>query len=328
MFFFILAEIGYRAAQVYYNGLLPEIAEPEEMGRVSGIGWGVGAIGGIVCLLIILPLVVLIEGSFVLRLSFLITALFFALSATPIFLWLKERATPQPLPEGQTYLKVGFLRLGDTFREARRYSEFLKFLLSFLIYNDGIITVLSFGAIIGAVLFGLDQQMLILFVLLILAMNGVGSLVFGWLADLIGCKRSLVVAILMMLGVVSWLFFARSLVSFYIIGAIAGFAMAGAQSVSRTLVGVFSPQGQSAEFYGLFAIVGRTSSFIGPAIYGVIAAEAALWYSSQGQQSLPAEQSGQRLAVLSIGVFLLVGLLLLLLVDEKKGREAASAGKL
>jgi UMF1 family MFS transporter len=270
---------------------------------------------------------VIVGGTFVLRLSFVITALFFATFAVPIFAWLRERAEPNPLPPGQSYLKVGFQRLLITFRQAKRYSEFLKFLLAFLIYNDGIITVLSFGAIIGAVLFGLDQQMLILFVLLILVMNGVGSFAFGWLADRIGCKRALGLSLLMMLGVVVWLFFTSSLVSFYVIGSIAGFAMAGAQSVSRTLVGIFSPQGQSAEFYGLFAIVGRTSSFVGPAIYGLIAAEGALWYQAQGQLAGQAEQSGQRLAVLSIGAFLLVGFALLMVVDEARGRAAAAAGR-
>ncbi|MFN2244749.1 MAG: MFS transporter, partial [Anaerolineae bacterium] len=92
MLFFILAEIGYRAAQVYYNGLLPEIAEPHEMGRISGYGWAIGTMGGVVCLLLILPLVVLIGGTFIVRLSMVITAVFFAVSAAPLFLWLRERA--------------------------------------------------------------------------------------------------------------------------------------------------------------------------------------------------------------------------------------------
>ena len=324
MGFFILAEIGYRSAQVFYNGLLPEIAAPEEMGRVSGVGWGIGSVGGIICLLLILPLVVLIEGTFILRLSLVITALFFAISSVPIFLWLRERAQPQPLPSGESYLAVGFKQLWRTLKTARRFGEFVKFMVAFLIYNDGVITVLSFGAIIGAVLFGMDQQMLVIFIILILVTNGIGSYVFGLLADRIGCKRSVVLSLLMMIGVIVWLFFSHSQVSFYFIGALAGFAMAGAQSVSRTMVGVFSPPGQSAEFYGLFAVVGRTSSFIGPAIYGWVAAEAALWYQAQGQAVVLAEQSGQRLAILSIGVFLLVGLALLWFVDEGKAREAAT----
>jgi UMF1 family MFS transporter len=323
MLLFIIAEIGYRAAQVYYNGLLPEIAAPEEMGRISGIGWGVGAIGGILCLLLILPLVTIVGGDLAQRLSLLVTAAFFALSAIPIFAWLRERARPQPLPAGKSYAAVGFERLWDTFRAARQYGEFLKFMLAFLIYNDGIITVLNFGAIIGAVLFGLDQQMLLFFVLLILVMNGVGSFAFGFLTDRTSCKRALAISLLMMLGVIGWLYFTESQVAFFVIGALAGFAMAGAQSVSRTMVAILAPPGQSAEFYGLFAVVGRTSSFIGPAVYGWLAAETALWFQAQGRDPLPAEQAGQRLAVLSIGVFLLVGLALLSRVDERRGRQAA-----
>jgi MFS transporter, UMF1 family len=323
MLLFIVAEIGYRAAQVYYNGLLPEIAAPKEMGRISGIGWGVGAIGGIVCLLLILPLVTIVGGDLAQRLSLVLTAAFFALFSAPVFLWLRERARPQPLPPGESYAVVGFKRLWTTFRAARRYGEFLKFMLAFLIYNDGIITVLNFGAIIGAVLFGLDQQMLLFFVLLILVMNGVGSFVFGFLADRTGCKGALALSLLMMLGVVTWLYFTQSQVVFFVIGALAGFAMAGAQSVSRTMVAVLAPQGQSAEFYGLFAVVGRTSSFVGPAIYGWLAAEAALWFQAQGRDPLFAEQAGQRLAVLSIAAFLIVGLVLLSRVDERKGRLAA-----
>jgi MFS transporter, UMF1 family len=325
MVLFIVAEIGYRAAQVYYNGLLPEIAAPEEMGRISGIGWGVGALGGIICLLLILPIVTIVGGDLAQRLSLVVTAVFFAIFAVPIFVWLRERARPQPLPAGESYASVGFKRLLSTFRAARRYGEFLKFMLAFLIYNDGIITVLNFGAIIGAVLFGLDQQMLLFFVLLILVMNGVGSFAFGFLADRTGAKPALALSLLLMLGVVAWLYFTQSVVAFFLIGALAGFAMAGAQSVSRTMVAVLAPPGQSAEFYGLFAVVGRTSSFVGPAIYGWLAAEAALWFQAQGQAPALAEQGGQRLAILSIGVFLLVGLALLSRVDEREGRRAAVA---
>ncbi len=99
--------------------------------------------------------------------------------------------------------------------------------------------------------------------------------------------------------------------------------MAGAQSVSRTMVAIFAPPGQSAEFYGFFAVIGRTSSFVGPLVYGLLAAEAALWFQSQGQGSGAAEQSGQRVAILSIAAFLVVGLVLLAFVDEKKARSAA-----
>jgi UMF1 family MFS transporter len=323
MGFFILAEIGYRSAQVFYNALLPEIAAPEEMGRVSGNGYAIGTAGGILCLVLILPLIVLIGGTFIVRLSLTITAIFFAISAAPIFLWLPERARPQPLPTGENYLSVAFKQLRDTIRKAGRFREFVKYMLAFLIYNDGVIMALDFAAIIGAVLFGMDQQMLIVFVILVQVTNVAGAYLFGLLVDRIGGKRSLVLSLLLMIGVVILLYFNQTQTGYFIIGVIAGFAMAGIQSVSRTMVAMFSPPGQSAEFYGFFAVTGRTSSFIGPTVYGWVAAGAASWYEAQGQAALLAEQTGQRTAILTIGAFLLVGLLLLWFVDETKARAAA-----
>jgi len=167
MLFFILAEIGYRSSQVFYNGLLPEIAAPHELGRISGIGWAIGSAGGILILLIILPLVIMIKGTFIIRLSFIITALFFALFAAPIFLWLKERAKPQSLPPGETYWSIALKRLSTTIHEAGKFREFVKFVVAFLIYNDAVIMALDFSAIIGAVLFGMKQQELILFFILV-----------------------------------------------------------------------------------------------------------------------------------------------------------------
>jgi UMF1 family MFS transporter len=327
MGFFILAEIGYRAAQVFYNGLLPEIAAPEQMGRVSGYGWAVGTAGGVVCLVLILGLVVAIGGTFVVRISMLITAIFYAIFAIPIFLWLRERAQPQPLPEGENYLSVAFTRLWKTIRTAGQFREFVKFMIAFLIYNDGIIMALDFAAIIGAVLFGMSQEQLILFVIIVQLTNVAGAFAFGVLVDRVGGKPSLVVSLAMMVVVVAALYFNQTLTGYFVIGAVAGVAMAGAQSVSRTMVAMFAPAGQSAEFYGFFAVVGRTSSFIGPAVYGFLAAEAALWYQSQGQAAGLAEQSGQRVAILSIGAFILAGLILLAFVNEKKARAEAVAAE-
>ena len=324
MLFFILAEIGYRSAQVFYNGFLPEIAEPDEIGRVSGMGWAVGTAGGVICLLLILPLIVVIGGSFIVRLSLVITAVFFALSTIPLFLWLPERAQRRPLPEGENYLTLAFKQLANTIRTAGSFKEFVKFMIAFLIYNDGVMMALDFAAILGAVLFGIDQQGLIIFVIIVQITNVIGAVIFGRLVDRIGGKRVLIVAISMMIAIVLALYFNRTATGFYVIGAFAGFAMAGIQSVSRTMVGIFSPPGKSAEFYGFFALTGRTSSFIGPAVFGILAAEAALWYISQGQAVGLAEQAGHRLAILSIALFLLLGLIVLLFVDEDKARAAAS----
>ncbi|MFN2242162.1 MAG: MFS transporter [Anaerolineae bacterium] len=321
--FFVLADIGYRAAQIFYDGLLPEIATPQEMGRVSGLGWAIGTVGGIVILLLLMPLESLVEGPLVPRLAMILTGLFFALFAVPILLWLREKARPQTLPPGENYAGLAVSRLSNTFHTARGFGEFIKFIVAFFVYNDGIMIVMGFASIIGATLFGLTTQDILIFFILVQLTNVVGAYAFGWLVDLIGAKRSLIIALVMMIAVVVWLYFAQGKTTFFVIGAVAGIAMAGAQSVSRTMVALFAPPGKSAEFFGFFATFGRVSSVVAPLIFGWLAAEAAIWYEGRGQQVTVAEQSGLRLAVLSIVAFILVGLFLLLFVDERKAREAA-----
>lgn len=318
MVFFILAEIGYRASQVFYNALLPEIAEPSELGKVSGNGWAIGSFGGIVCLIIVLALIMLVGGTFIVRVSFLITAVFFALAALPTFLWLRERAEPKPLPQGKSAFKVATERLGVTFRAVKNYKEFIKFIVAFLVFNDGIMMTLDFAAIIGAVLFGMQQQQLIIFMIIVQITSVAGAYAFGMLAHKWNSKKSLVLSLVLMIGTVIWLLFVDRLFIFYIVGGLAGFALTGVQSVSRTLVGQFAPEGKSAEFYGFFEVGGRTSSFLGPTIYGFIAAEAAIVYVGRGQDAITAEQMGLRVAVISIIVFLAIGLFLLLNVKQPK----------
>jgi len=324
MLFFILAEIGYRAGQVFYNALLPEIASQEEMGMVSGKGWAIGSLGGILCLLIILPPIVIFKGSTLpVRLAFPFTALFFALFSIPAFLKIEERGVSKPLPEGENYLSIGFKRAFRTLKSVRKFREFTKFITAFLIYNDGILMALNFAAIIGAVMYGMTQQQLILFMIELQATSVIGAYAFGKLGDKIGYKRSLLTALLTMIGVIIWMIFNQSLTGFFIIGAVAGFALTGVQSISRTMVGMFAPAGQSAEFFGFFAVAGRTSSFIGPTIYGWLAASAAFWFQNQGMNDLLAEQAGQKIAMASILVFLFTGFGILLSVNEKRAKETA-----
>ena len=325
MLFFILAEIGYRGGQVFYNSLLPEIAEPDEIGRVSGNGWAIGSLGGILALLILLPPIVLIKGSTLpVRLAFPITALFFALSTIPAYRWIKERANAQTLPAEEKYLTLGFKRLARTFRSARRFKEFIKFMIAFLIYNDGILMTLNFAAIIGAVLYGMEQQQMIIFMIIVQVTSIGGAYGFAVIGEKIGYKRSLIYALLGMIAVIIWMLFNQTLTGFFIIGALAGFMLTGVQSLSRTMVGIFAPKGQSAEFFGLFSVVGRTSSFIGPTVYGFLALWAARWFeNNRAMGTLGAEQAGQRVALSSVLLFLFTGLFLLLRVNEEKAVEDA-----
>ncbi len=319
MLFFILAEIGYRGAQVFYNSLLPEIASEDDIGRVSGIGWAIGSAGGVLCLFIILPLILIFKGPFMVRLSLVITACFFALSSIPLFLYLKERADPQALPAGENFVTIGFKRTWATIKKAGRYGEFIKFVVAFLVYNDGVMMAMNFASIIGAVLFGMGQTQLIIFVIIVQITNVFGAYVLGHLVDKMGGKRTLIISILLMVTAIVLMYFTQTATFFFFVGALAGFAMAGMQSVSRTMVGLFSPPGQSAEFYGFFAVAGRTSSFIGPTVYGYVAFWIANWSQShRGMTEVLAEQSGQRFAILSIGVFLLIGLGILTTVKENR----------
>ena len=326
MLFFILAEIGYRGGQVFYNSLLPEIAAPDEIGRVSGNGWAIGSLGGIVALFILLPPIVLFkETTLPVRLAFPFTAIFFALATIPAYRWIKERASAQALPKGESYLTIGFKRIARTFRSVRRFKEFIKFMIAFLIYNDGILMTLNFAAIIGAVLYGMDQTQLIIFMIIVQMTSVAGAYAFSVIGDKVGYKRSLIYSILGMAATIVWMIFNQTLTGFFVIGALAGFALTGVQSLSRTMVGMFSPKGQSAEFFGFFSVIGRTSSFIGPTVYGFLALWAARWFEkNQGMTTLLAEQAGQRVALTSVLVFLFTGLFLLLNVDEKKALQESN----
>ena len=316
MLFFIIAEIGYRSGQVFYNSLLTEIAEPEDMGRVSGNGWAIGSLGGIIALLILLPVIVIVGGTLVVRLSLVFTSIYFAIAAVPAFLWIKEKAVPSDLPTGENIFSVAFTRLIETFKTLGDHKDFLRFIIAFLIYNDGILMALNFASIIGAVLFGMTQTELIIFMIIVQITSVIGAYAAGIAGKKIGFKLSLIYSIGMMIGVILGMLFAKNLTQFFIVGAFAGFALTGVQSVSRTLVGYFAPKGRSAEFYGLFAVTGRTSSFIGPTIYGFLAYEAAIYFQNKGYFTLVAEQLGQRVAIGSIAVFLFVGLLILLGVND------------
>jgi len=322
MLFFILAEIGYRGAQVFYNALLPDIAEPDQMGVVSGNGWAIGSFGGIICLVIVLALIMIFPGAFTIRLAFLITAVFYALSTLPVFFNVRERTEPQKLPPGESYISVSLKKLWRTFLDARKYREFIKFLVAYLVYNNGIIMVLDFAAIIGAVIYGMEQQQLIIFVIIVQITSVIGAYGFGRLTTRFGGKLSLVISLVLMMLAVASLFITSSLVSFNLIGALAGFALTGVQSVSRTVVGQICPVEKAAEFYGLFSVAGQISAFTGPAIYGFLATALALrLYQPRGLPPQVAEAAGLETALLAVIGFLVVGLILLLFIRNWQRQE-------
>ena len=325
MVFFILAEIGYRGAQVFYNSLLPEIANPEETSHVSGTGWAIGSLGGVLCLLIVLALIMFVGGAFVVRISFVITSVYFILSALPLFFWLKERKEPEDMPEGKNYFTLAMSRLKETFVTIRDYKTFLKFIFAFFLYNEGIMMALNFAAIFGAVVFGMDEQGLIILMIILQLTSALGAWFFGKMATGRGAKLALMISLVIFIADIFAIAFNRNFIWFYVLGGVAGFALTGVQALSRTMVSLLSPDGRSAEFYGFFAIAGRSSSVVGPALLGFIAAEAAIIFENQGQAALVAEISGLQLGILSINIFLIIGLVAFALIKNSEIQAAITS---
>ena len=318
MLFFILAEIGYRAAQVFYDALLTDVSTPESIGFVSGKGWAVGMIGGIVALLIVL-LPIQLMGNQVIPYAFLITAVLYLAFAMPTFLRVVEKHEAEELPPGKNVFVYAFEKLAQTFRSVRQYKEFLKYTVAFLIYNDGIMMLMDFAAIIGATLFGMKQTQLIIFVILIQFSGTFGALLFGRISDKKSSKDAVLMSLIILIASVTGLIFIKDIIWFYVIGFIAGFALTGAQAVSRTMVSQLAPETKSAEFYGFLSVAGRTSTFVGPLVFGTISYRMHNWYSNRGVEGTLAEQYGLLWAIGSIVVFLVVGALFLLLVKRVKG---------
>ncbi|MRS02529.1 MFS transporter [bacterium] len=312
MAFFILAEIGYRGAQVFYDALLVDVATPETIGDVSGKGWAIGSIGGVVCLGIVLALLKVFKVP--VEYAFLVTALFYLLSALPTFLWVKQISEPEKLPAGETTFGLAFKKLAQTFKAIKSYKEFVKYMVAFLIYNDGIMMLMDFAAIIGATMFGVNQTQLILFVIIIQIAGAGGAFLFGKISDRRSSKEAVIYSLIVLIGAIVALMFIKTLVLFFIVGAFAGFSLSGAQAVSRSMTSQLAPPEKVSEFYGFLSVAGRTSTFVGPLVFGTLQFRMHNWYQNHGFDAIASEHYGLMWGIGSILVFLIVGLVFLLKV--------------
>jgi MFS transporter, UMF1 family len=320
MFFFILAEIGYRGAQVFYDALLTDVSTPESIGSVSGKGWAFGMVGGIIALLLVL-LPIQLVGNQAIPFAFLITAVFYLLSSIPVFLWVEEKHDPAHVRTEKFSIGLAFKKLAMTFRSIKSYKEFIKYTVAFLIYNDGIMMLMDFAAIIGATLFGMKQTQLILFVILIQAAGSGGALLFGRISDKKSSKEAIIISLLVLIASVTVLLYVKDIAWFFVIGFFAGFSLSGVQAVSRTMVSQLAPAAKIAEFFGFLSVAGRTSTFVGPLVFGTISYRAHNWYVNHGFEAKLAEQYGILWAIGSIIVFLVVGLLILLIVKRVTAKD-------
>ena len=312
--FFILAHIGFSGGNVFYNGFLPEISTDDTIGRISGMGWALGYIGG--GTLLVVNLIMLKyphylgfqRGVFSVHHCFLSVAIWWGIFSLPIFLWLPEKGRRESLSYGENYLRIGFARVLRTLKKIGNYRELSKFLVAFLIYNDGIQTVIIMASIFGAEVLGMGTEELIVYFLMVQATAFVGSLVFGFLADRLGNKRTILLALIVWIVVVVWAYglglFWSPQGEYWILGIMAGMVLGGSQATSRSLQGLFTPEANSAEFFGFYAVAGKFASIFGPLIYGLI-------LSITGSL---------RKGILSLILFFVTGMIILCFVDEKKGR--------
>ncbi len=320
--FFILAEIGYRAAQVFYDALLVDVSTPQTIGNVSGKGWALGMLGGIACLVLVLIPIQLFPGNqLVVRISFLITAVFYAISSIPIFMRVKQIREPEVLPAGESTLTHAFKKLGSTFRDLKHYKEFIKFTVAFLIYNDGIMMLMDNAAIIAGILFGFKTSELIILIIILQIFGAAGAYLFGRMSNKLSSKQAILYALVMLIIVVSVLFLTDSKTAFYVIGGLAGFSLSGVQAVSRTMVSQLAPPEKTTEFYGFLSVAGRTSTFIGPWVFGSVYLAITNRYLNQGLAEEAAKSGGILWGIGSIILFLLIGLAFLLSVRKVTSQD-------
>lgn len=297
--FFVVANFGFNCANVFYNALLPEITSRSSMGKVSGWGWSFGYIGGLASLLLVYPLV-----DQQIRLVFPVVSLFFSSFALITFVFLTPSITRYS--KRTNYFKTAFLRIKSSFTHIRHFKELIKFIIAYLIYNDGIVIVISFASIYGATHLGMSASDLINFFIIMQLASFAGAFVFGYILDKIGARITIAITLLFWLIVTVRAFWVQSIDEFYMIGILAGIAMGSSQSSSRTMLALLTPDDKMAEFFGFYSFTGKVSSVIGPLIYGEIARVT----------------GSQRYAILSVALFFITGLILLFFVNEDKGKRA------
>ncbi|HOV98589.1 MAG TPA: MFS transporter, partial [Bacteroidota bacterium] len=198
------------------------------------------------------------------------------------------------------FFRIGFQRLKSTFHEFTRYRNVAKFLLSYFLYIDGINTIIIFSSIFARQSLNFDVWEIIIFFAVVQTSAMIGSVFFGVIADHYGRKKTLTITLLLWLAVISVVYFVMSKAAFYVIGVVAGIALGSSQSTSRSLMSELTPMDKKTEFFGFYSFFGKASAILGPFVFGVLSSFL-----------------NQRIAILSVGIFILAGLLLLQIVNTK-----------
>jgi UMF1 family MFS transporter len=318
---FILANLAFGAAMVFYNSYLPDIASEDKRDSVSSYGWAMGYLGG--GLLLVLNLAFYqfrdalgVPTDLAVRINLASAGVWWL--GWSLYTWarLRARHARRTLPAGESYVSVGFKQLGKTLRELKHYPETLKFLLAYFLYNDGIQTVIAVAATFAAAPvirggIGVDQSTLIMVILMIQFVAFGGALLWGKLAGWVGAKRSILISLVIWAGVVIYAYGGLQgesrVLQFWILGAFIAMVMGGSQAISRSLFAQMIPDGREAEFYSFYEVSERGTSWTGPLLFGIM---------NQAFGSL-------RPAILSLIFFFVMGLILLPFVNVKKAIEDA-----
>ncbi len=310
----VVANVAYEFGTVFYNAFLPEISSPGNIGRVSGYGWGLGYIGGLIALAIALVTLVQPETPWFgftttagenIRATNLLVGIWFLVFSVPLFLWVHD--SPGQRSTRSNAFRGAFGQLARSFREIRRYKHAARFLLARMLFNDGLVTIIAFGGIYAAGTFGFTLEEVLLLGIVLNVAAGLGALIFGHLDDRIGGKRTVVLSIVGLLLATAIAIFATSKAGFWVAGIFMGICIGPNQAASRSLMARFTPRKVQNEFFGFFAFSGKLTAFLGPFFLGLLTQ----WSGSQ------------RVGVSVVPVLLATGLALLLLVDETEGIAAA-----
>ncbi|MDQ3186874.1 MAG: MFS transporter [Pseudomonadota bacterium] len=313
----ILTNFFFGCGENLIAAFLPELAKTKALGKVSGWGWSLGYLGGLVSLGCSLAYVTWAQGQgkqadqFV-PITMLITAVLFAISSIPTFLYLKERALPQQHFPGRSVVREAFARIGCTLNHVRDYRDLGRFLVCLVFYQAGIQTVITLAAIYAqqAMGFGTSDTMLLVLVVNITA--AAGAFAFGSMQDKLGHIRTIALTLVgwIIMVLVAWMADTHAL--FWLAANIGGLCLGASQSAGRALVGYFSPGSRRAEFFGLWGLAVKLSSILGPLTYGLVS-----WIS----------RGDHRLAMLITGIYFVIGLIILISIDIQRGRQAALHGE-
>lgn len=312
---FLLANVAFGASIVFYNAFLPEIATPDRRDAVSSQGWALGYLGGGLLLAANLALFSSAEAlgltsSQAVRISIVSAGMWWAIFTVAPLVMLRRRAAVKQLPPGERYLTIGFKQLRETFRQARNYPQTLLFLAAYLLYNDGIQAVISLASVYGSEELGMDQSTLISTILLVQFVAFGGALAFGVIARFIGAKRAILGSLVIWIGAVTFAFFMprENVPLFFLMGAIIAVVLGGSQALSRSVFSLMIPKGQESEYFSLYEVGERGTSWLAPLIFGLV-------FQFSGSY---------RDAIISLIVFFVAGFALLFFVNVR--RAALEAG--